>query len=120
MEEIKTNVSARGKTFAINGYCAGRFAPVLDAFLENYRVEDEVGSAFSVVLDGERVVDLWGGWRDAACTRPWERDTIVCMMSVAKGVSGVAFNVLIDKGLVDPKAPVAKYWPEFAQNGKAE
>ncbi|MDA9433854.1 hypothetical protein XH88_19065 [Bradyrhizobium sp. CCBAU 51627] len=118
MEIETTTVQARGKTFAIHGFCAPRFAGVRDAFMENYRLEDEVGSAFSVVENGKAVVDLWGGWRDASCTRPWERDTIVCMMSVVKGLSGIAFNMIIDRGLVDPDAPVARYWPEFAENGK--
>jgi CubicO group peptidase (beta-lactamase class C family) len=116
--EITTTAQARGKTFAIHGFCEPRFAGVREAFIENYRLEDEIGSAFSVVEDGKTVVDLWGGWKDAGCTKPWERGTIVCMMSVVKGLGGTAFNMLIDRGLVDPDAPVAKYWPEFAQSGK--
>lgn len=94
------------------------FRPVVDAFIENYRVEEEVGSAVSVVIGGETVVDIWGGWADAERTRPWERDTIVCMMSVAKGITAIAFNQLLDEGIVDLEAPVAEYWPEFAQRGK--
>jgi CubicO group peptidase (beta-lactamase class C family) len=113
-----TTAQARGKTFAIHGSCDSRFTAVREAFIENYRLEDEIGSAFSVMEDGKAVVDLWGGWKDAGCTQSWERDTIVCMMSVVKGLGGIAFNMLIDRGLVDPDAPVAKYWPEFAQNGK--
>jgi CubicO group peptidase (beta-lactamase class C family) len=64
------------------------------------------------------VVDVWGGFRDAGFQQSWQADTIVCMMSVAKGISGIAFNILIDRGLVDPEQPVARFWPEFAQNGK--
>ena len=94
------------------------FEPVAQAFLENYRVEDELGSACAVMVDGRPVVDVWGGWRDAARRQAWERDTIVCMMSVAKGVTAIAFNMLLDRGLVELDAPVARYWPEFAQNGK--
>ena len=118
MQEFSGTVSARGKTFALHGSLDPHFARAAEAFAENYRVEDEVGSAFSLVLDGRKVIDLWGGWKDAACTQPWERDTIVCMMSVVKGICGITFNRLIDLGLVDPDAPVATYWPEFAQNGK--
>lgn len=116
--QIDTTIEARGRSRRIRGSYDPRFAPVLDAFIENYRTEEEIGSATSVVVEGQTVVDLWGGSRDAAFTRDWERDTIVCMMSVAKGISGIAFNILIDRGLVDPDAPVARYWPEFAQNGK--
>jgi CubicO group peptidase (beta-lactamase class C family) len=118
MDMATTSVHARGKTFAVHGFCEAGFVGVRQAFIENYREEDEVGSAFSLVKDGKTVVDLWGGWKDAASTQPWERDTIVCMMSVVKGLGGIAFNMLIDRGLVDPDAPVAKYWPEFAQSGK--
>jgi CubicO group peptidase (beta-lactamase class C family) len=120
MEDAARKISARGREYAIHGSCEPRFARVVDAFVENYRVEDEVGSAFSVVLDGKAVVDLWGGWRDAAQSQPWERDTIVCMMSVVKGICGITFNRLLDLGLVDVDAPVATYWPEFAQGGKAK
>jgi CubicO group peptidase (beta-lactamase class C family) len=120
MEQFAQTIEARERNFALHGELDARFARVLEAFIENYRMEDEVGSAFSVVLDGTTVVDLWGGWRDAACSLPWERDTIVCMMSVVKGICGITFNRIIDLGLVDPNAPVAVYWPEFAQAGKAD
>jgi CubicO group peptidase (beta-lactamase class C family) len=109
-----------GLAIPLRGTYDERFAGVVDAFIENYASEDELGSAVSVVVDGCPVVDLWGGWQDAERTQPWEADTIVCMMSVAKGISAVAFNMLLDRGLVDVDAPVAHYWPEFADNGKAE
>jgi len=103
----------------IHGHCAPGFEPVRAAFEANFHgALEEVGACVSVVLAGERVVDLWGGWQDAARTRPWERDTIVCMMSVAKAVSATCLHMLCDRGLVDLDAPVARYWPEFAQNGK--
>jgi len=110
--------AAMAEQVAIEGHHDLAFSAVFDAFAENFAVEDEVGAAVSVVVDGRTVVDLWGGWRDGARTRPWERDTLVCMMSVAKGVTGIAFNMLVDRGLIDLDAPVAAYWPEFAQNGK--
>ncbi|MDQ1075153.1 MULTISPECIES: serine hydrolase [Microbacterium] len=109
-----------GLAIPLRGTYDERFAGVVDAFIENYAREDELGSAVSVVVDGRSVVDLWGGWQDAERTLPWEADTIVCMMSVAKGISAIAFNMLLDRGLVDVDAPVAHYWPEFADNGKAE
>lgn len=102
----------------VHGSYRPEFQPVLRAFIENYRQEDEVGSAVSVMVDGEVVVDLWAGWTDATRAQEWQRDTIVCMMSVAKGITAIAFNMLIDRGLVELDAPVAQYWPEFAQNGK--
>jgi CubicO group peptidase (beta-lactamase class C family) len=72
----------------------------------------------AVTVEGRTVVDLWGGWADAARSRPWERDTIVLVASTTKGLTGLCGNMLIDRGLLDPQAPVARYWPEFAQNGK--
>lgn len=116
--QLNETVTARGATFTFSGEFEPEFQPAVDAFIENYKVEEEIGSASSLIVDGAKVFDVWAGYRDEAKTKPWERDTIVCMMSVAKGISGIAFNILIDRGLVDPEAPVAKYWPEFAQNGK--
>lgn len=104
--------------FCIHGECAPGFEAVRDAFETNFVAEEEVGASASVVVDGRTVVDLWGGWRDAACTLPWERDTLVCMMSVAKAVSATCLHMLVDRRQVELDAPVARYWPEFAQNGK--
>jgi CubicO group peptidase (beta-lactamase class C family) len=118
MQQLAQTLTRDREDFRFAGTYDSRFAPVVEAFLENYRVEDELGSAVVVNVDGRPVVDVWGGWRDIEKTRPWERDTIVCMMSVAKGVTAVAFNMLLDRGLVELDAPVARYWPEFAQNGK--
>jgi CubicO group peptidase (beta-lactamase class C family) len=116
--QLKEAVTSRGVTYNFEGTFEPAFQPVVEAFIENYRVEEEIGSATALLVDGKTVVDIWGGYSDAQRSRPWKQDTIVCMMSVAKGISGIAFNILIDRGLVDPDAPVARYWPEFAQNGK--
>ena len=78
----------------------------------------EVGAALAVYVDGDAVVDLWGGYADAARTRPWQRDTIVNLYSVGKAISAVCALRLVDAGLLDLDAPVARYWPEFAQAGK--
>ena len=118
MIKLNETFEAGDRAVPVNGMLEPQFEPVLDAFQENYRREDEVGSAVSVVIDGQTVVDLWGGWRDGARQREWQRDTLVCMMSVSKGITGMAFNILVDRGLVDINAPVARYWKEFAQNGK--
>jgi CubicO group peptidase (beta-lactamase class C family) len=116
--DINETVEKDGVAHPVGGTCEPEFRPVVEAFKENYRQEDEVGSAVSVVIDGKRVVDIWGGFADGARTRPWERGSTVCMMSVAKGITGVCFNMLVDRGLVDVDEPVATYWPEFAKNGK--
>src|SRR5579859_168063 len=118
MMHLNETFEAGGRPTPVNGLLEPQFEAILAAFQENYRNEDEVGSAVSVVMDGRTVVDLWGGWRDGAREREWQRDTLVCMMSVSKGITGLAFNILVNRGLIDINAPVARYWPEFAQNGK--
>jgi CubicO group peptidase (beta-lactamase class C family) len=104
----------------IQGICDARFAAVRDAFAENFAARGEIGAAVAALVDGETVVDLWGGHADAARTRPWERDTIVNVYSATKRVVTVCAHRLAEQGLLDIDAPVAKYWPEFAQAGKDE
>ena len=102
----------------IHGDCDSRFAAVREAFEENFSERGDIGAAVAVTIDGEPVVDLWAGSADAAGTRAWERDTIVNLYSTGKGVLSLALHMLADRGLVDIEAPVASYWPEFAQGGK--
>ena len=116
--DLSTQIEARGATYRLAGTYAPEYRAVVDAFIENFRVEDEVGAACSIVLDGRTVVDVWGGWRDRAMQVPWDAPTTVCMMSVAKGITAICFNMLIDRGLVDPNARVTEYWPEYGRNGK--
>lgn len=115
---MENKIKRASQEFPIQGECAAGFEAVREAFEQNFALEDEMGAAVSVVVDGCTVVDLWGGWKDRHGTRPWERDTIVCMMSVAKAVSATCLHMLVDRGQVDLDAPVARYWPEFAQSGK--
>ena len=89
-----------------------------DALAEILAAGAEVGAALAVYVDGHGVVDLWGGHADAGRTRPWERDTIVNLYSVGKAVTAVCALRLVEAGLLDLDAPVARYWPEFAQAGK--
>jgi len=107
-------------TIEVHGVCDNRFAAVRDAFAENFANRGEIGAAVAAVVDGETVVDLWAGHADAARSRPWQRDTIVNVFSATKGVVTVCALRLADQGLLDIDAPVAKYWPEFAQAGKEE
>jgi CubicO group peptidase (beta-lactamase class C family) len=105
-------------TLLIDGNCDARFASVREAFAENFVKRGDVGAAVAVTIDGKPVVDLWGGYADKARTRPWRNDTIVNVYSATKGVAATCLNRLIDEGRVDLDAPVATYWPEFAQAGK--
>ncbi|KKD06886.1 EstA family serine hydrolase [Streptomyces sp. WM6386] len=102
----------------VQGHCDERFAAVRGAFEENFRERGELGAAVAVTVDGRTVVDLWGGWADAARTRAWERDTLVNVWSTSKGPVALCAHILADRGLLDFDAPVAVYWPEFAAAGK--
>jgi CubicO group peptidase (beta-lactamase class C family) len=102
----------------IEGQCDARFERVRQAFAENFAKRGDVGAAVAVNIDGKPVVDLWGGHADKARTRPWTRDTIVNVYSATKGVAATGLNRLVDQARVDLDAPVARYWPEFAQAGK--
>jgi CubicO group peptidase (beta-lactamase class C family) len=103
----------------IGGWVDARFEPVLDAFADNFDRRGDVGAAVCVYLDGVPVVDLWGGVADVATGRPWSSDAVVLVFSSTKGVTSVCANLLIERGLLDPAAPVAQYWPEFAAGHKA-
>ncbi|MFI6010019.1 serine hydrolase domain-containing protein [Streptomyces sp. NPDC051243] len=102
----------------VHGHCDPRFAAVRTAFEANFRERGELGAAVAVTVDGRSVVDLWGGWADAARSRPWERDTLVNVWSTSKGPTALCAHILADRGLLDLDAPVAAYWPEFAAAGK--
>jgi CubicO group peptidase (beta-lactamase class C family) len=102
----------------VEGTCDPKFDRVKDAFVENFEKRNEVGAAAAVMLDGKSVVDIWAGHADREKTRPWTRDTLVNVYSTTKGVTAICAHRLADKGLLDIDAPVAKYWPEFAQAGK--
>jgi CubicO group peptidase (beta-lactamase class C family) len=103
----------------VDGFVAPGFEGVREAFERNFSQHGEVGAAVCAYRDGVAVVDLWGGTADRVAGTPWERDTAVLVYSVTKGISAVCANHLVERGVLDPSAPVATYWPEFAVNGKA-
>ena len=105
-------------TASIAGTCAPEFSAVREEFVGNFNRRDEVGGAVCVIVDGDTVVDLWGGVADAATGRAWEADTRVVVYSCTKAATALCAHVLADRGLLDLDAPVAQYWPEFAANGK--
>lgn len=102
----------------IHGFCDERFASVKDVFAQNFENGLEIGASMALTIDGEYVIDLWAGHSDLAKTRPWEKDTIVNVYSTTKIMTALCALMLVDQGLLDVEAPVADYWPEFAQNGK--
>jgi len=102
----------------IEGTCDRNFGRVKEAFADNFEMTKEVGASVAMYVDGKLVVDLWGGFADKARTKPWTRDTLVNIYSTTKGLAAMCAHRLVDQGKLDLDAPVAKYWPEFAQAGK--
>jgi CubicO group peptidase (beta-lactamase class C family) len=103
---------------AVEGHCDPRFRGVREEFERNFHERGEVGASICVVADGKAVVDLWGGATDRHAGTPWGRDTLVLVWSCTKGAAALCAHLLAAHGLLDLDAPVARYWPEFAQAGK--
>jgi CubicO group peptidase (beta-lactamase class C family) len=102
----------------IQGSCAPEFVRVRDAFERNFTERNDVGAAVAVWVDGDLVVNLWGGSADVAGTRPWKQNTLTTVLSGTKALTSTCVHQLADRGELDLHAPVAHYWPEFGQAGK--
>ncbi len=111
-------MAAMNATPEIYGSCATRFAEVRRAFTVNFREHGELGAAVAVAIDGTPVVDLWGGWRDRSRSRGWQRDTLVNVFSVGKAMAALSLLILMERERIDSHTLVARYWPEFAAQGK--
>lgn len=103
---------------SVQGLTQDRYTAVRDVFEGALERGDDVGASFCATVEGETVVDLWGGWADPGKTRPWAADTIVNVYSTTKTMTALTALLVADRGELDFEAPVAKYWPEFAANGK--
>ena len=103
---------------SVHGQLDARFEPLREVLEDSLAAGADCGLSLVVDVDGQVVADVWGGFADEARTRPWERDTIVNVWSTTKTVTSLAVLMLADRGLVDVDAPVARYWPEFAAQGK--
>jgi CubicO group peptidase (beta-lactamase class C family) len=103
----------------IDGFVALGFEDVRREFARNFTHRGEIGAAVAAYWHGEQVVDLWGGRRTPTGDAPWNKDTMVVVMSSTKGLSAMTLAVANARGWLDYDAPVARYWPKFAQNGKA-
>lgn len=102
----------------IDGFVASGFDEVREEFRANFARRGELGAACAAYVRGEKVVDLWGGYRDAGRQDRWAEDTLVLVYSTSKGMAATAVALARSRGLLDYDALVADYWPEFAQNGK--
>jgi CubicO group peptidase (beta-lactamase class C family) len=103
---------------AIGGYVAPGFERVRVEFERNFAERGEIGAAVAAYVRGEKVVDLWGGSRTPERDQAWNEDTMVVVFSTTKGLSAMTLAIANARGWLDYDAPVARYWPEFAVNGK--
>lgn len=101
-----------------HGFCTERFLAVRERFADLLSSGEETGASVSVVVDGETVVDLWGGWCDAGRTQPWQRDTLVATYSVTKVPAALTLLWALGAHSVDLDEPVAAVWPEYGCEGK--
>ncbi len=102
----------------IDGDCDTRFAAVREAFRENFTQRGEPGAAIALSMHGRPVVDLWGGWSNAARDRLWQRDTLVNFFSVSKALCTICILKLVEQGKLALDEPVGSVWPEFSAAGK--
>jgi CubicO group peptidase (beta-lactamase class C family) len=102
----------------IQGTVASGFEKVKTEFEKNFTVRGEIGAACAIYLEDQKVVDLWGGYKDKNKVLPWQKDTIIPVFSTTKGLSAMAITLAHSRGLLDYNEKVCAYWPEFAQNGK--
>ena len=105
-------------TVTTAGTCHPAFVPLRERFEKNITSGDEVGASLCVTIGDETVVDIWGGHADPDRSKPWSEHTIEPVWSLSKPVSSLGVLLLIDRGLVDPDAPLVSYWPEFAGAGR--
>jgi CubicO group peptidase (beta-lactamase class C family) len=102
----------------IDGFVASGFESVRHQFERNFAERRELGAACAAYVRGEKVVDLWGGVRDARSGARWDEDTLVLVYSTSKGLAAMTLALLHSRGLLDYDERVAAYWPEFARAGK--
>jgi len=117
MANIST-VKKRVSAGEINGIYDPQFERVAQEFERNFQERGEVGASVCVTIEGETVVDLWGGSANPMTNTPWQEDTLCVVWSATKGATALCAHMLSSRGLLDLDAPVARYWPEFAQAGK--
>jgi len=105
-------------TFEVQGFVKRGFEAVRDEFTKNFEERGELGAAFAAVMDGEPIIDLWGGVADRGSGRRWGPGTLQIIFSGSKGLVSMCILLLLERQQLDLDQPVARYWPEFAASGK--
>lgn len=109
---------ATEQTPSVEGYVRPDCEAVRGAFVANFVQRHELGGACCAFIDGEKVVDLWGGARNKSTREPWEAETMVVIHSATKGLAAMTLAVAHSRGWLEYEERVSTYWPEFAQHGK--
>src|SRR5262245_14318280 len=117
-DTLPLDVKIYGTGPDVHGLVTPGFELVRDTLAQSLECGDDIGASAAVFIDGEPVVDIWGGYFDGTFTREWERDTIICTHSTTKTMTAMSALVLADRGELDLNAPVVEYWPEFGAQGK--
>ncbi|RMZ73608.1 beta-lactamase [Pyrenophora seminiperda CCB06] len=102
----------------VYGTCSDRFIKVKQKLQENLSTGRDLGASICININGQTVVDIWGGFADSKRTKPWGENTIATLWSTTKNVASLATLILIDRGILDPEEKVCTYWPEFGVKGK--
>jgi len=109
-----------GTTMQLEGTGNDRFEALTNILEQQLEADYDLGASMALAVEGEVVLDVWGGWADEARTKPWEADTVTNVWSTTKTMTALSALLLVDRGTLDPDATVASYWPEFAQSGKED
>ena len=120
LKSVHLQTNCNGSTYDIHGGVAPGFEEIASQFQQHFTNGLELGASVCATVRGQVVADLWGGYQDSAKQNAWRQDTIVCMMSVNKAVSAACIFHAMENGTLDVTQPVAKYWPEFAAQGKEQ
>ena len=104
-----------GSAATVSGDSDAKFDRVRDVLSTLLSDGREVGCSVCVYVDGQKVVDLWGGLADPKSGRAWDQNTIVSTFSVSKALVSTMGHMLVDRGVIDLDEPVAKFWPAFGQ-----
>ena len=105
---------------AIKGSCHKDFQVVAETFAKNFITYGEIGSSVCVVVDGETTVDLWAGYKNEQKTNEWGKNTLSVAFSSTKAALALCIHLLVDRGELNTKEKVTKYWPEYGKKGKED
>mgnify|MGYP003650968025 FL=1 len=103
---------------SVKGQCNPKFAELQSEFERNFSERGESGASVCLSVNGETLVDLWGGVANRETGEPWEQDTVSIVFSCTKAATALCAHILIDRGLLDANALVTDYWPEYGKHGK--